>query len=117
MEIVYIPVEEKMMIGELTLPDGDGPFEALIWIGNPVQDVVFPQDKAVLIILEVVDHPLWFAALCDEIRMQDFYTKRAVLRVDVPIVKFKTVARHPFYEIIGEFAQDVKRCFPGNDYS
>lgn len=117
MEIVYIPVEEERMIAELTLPEGAGPFDSLVWIGDPDQDVEFPNDKAVLLIRRIVDHPLWFAALCDELRMQDFYTQRSLLRVDEPIVPFRFVANHPFYEVIGEFANDVKRCFPGNDFS
>jgi hypothetical protein len=117
MEIVYLPVEEKKMIAELTLPEGEGPFDSLVWIGDPDETVQFPPDKAVLVIRHPVDHPLWFAALCDELRMQDFYTKSSVLRVDEPIVPFKFVAGHPFREVIGKYASDVKRCFPGNDYS
>lgn len=117
MEIVYIPVEEKMMIAELTLPEGDGPFDSLIWIGDPESNTQFPIGKAVLVIRRPVDHPLWFAALCAELKMQDFYSKRSILRVDEPIVPFKFVSGHPFYEVIGEFANEVKRCFPGNDFS
>ncbi|TFG81761.1 MAG: hypothetical protein E4G74_03685 [Erysipelotrichales bacterium] len=117
MEIIYIPVEENKMIAELSLPEGEGPFDSLVWIGDPDPSVRLPENIAVLLIRHPVDHPLWFAALCDELRMQDFYTKRSSLRVDLPISAFRFVAGHPFLRISGIFAQDVKRCFPGNEYS
>lgn len=117
MEIVYIPVEEKVMIAELTLPEGEGPFDVLVWIGDPDSDSLLPNDKAVLIIRQPMEHAAWFAALCDEIRMQDFYAKRAILRVDLPFFPFRFVIGHPFTVVDGAFAKDILRCFPGNDFS
>ncbi len=117
MEIVYIPVEEQMMIGELTLPEGAGPFDSIVWIGDPASSVVLPTDIAVLLIRKPVNHPLWFAALCAELKMQDFYSTSSKLQVDLSVAPFRFVPSHPFKDVIGLFATDVKRCFPGNEYS
>ena len=117
MENVYIPIEELVMIAELTLPEGAGPFDVLVWIGDPDPAIVLPNDKAVLIIRQPIDHVAWFAALCDEIRMQDFYAKEAILRVDLPFFPFRFVPGHPFSGVEGLFAEDILRRFLGNDYS
>jgi hypothetical protein len=116
MEMVYIPVGELIMSAELSLPEGEGPFELYVWImhDNPID---YPKNKAVLWIREVVDHPLWFAALCDEIRMQDFYSNLVVLWVETPVIPFKSIASHPFSIIAGEYSEDLRRYISGKAFS
>ena len=117
MESVYIPVEEDLMVAELYAPEGNGPFHTLVWIADPSSFEPLPDDEAVLLIRRPVGHPLWFAGICDELRIQEFYTKPCTLRVDLPIVPPRFVPDHPFRVIEGIYGIDVKRCFPGNELS
>jgi len=117
MENVYIPVEDELMVAELYAPEGVGPFQTLVWIGDPTTMESLPMYEAVLLIRRPVQHPLWFAGICDELRIQDFYMKPCTLRVDLPIAPLRFVPNHPFRVIEGIYGIDVKRCFPGNEFS
>jgi hypothetical protein len=116
LEKLYIPVGEMIMEAKLHLPQGEGPFELLVWL-MPDDPEEYPMGKAVLLICDVVDHPLWFAALCAEIRLQDFFTKEISLWVDLPVIPFKSVAHHPFLHIAGKYADEVKRYLSGKVFS
>jgi len=111
MEIVFIPIEEELMMAELTIPDGAGPFRTLVWIADPQGNETMPEYESILLIRRPSDHPLWFAAICDELRLQDFYPDVVDLRVDLPVFPFKYVS-HPFGSVTGIYAKDILSTFP-----